>query len=318
MGTAPMRDAETVTFGGGGLDRAEDLRRDAAALAALPPRTLPLWRGKPLLAPGRDAVRLLDGHAWPDHGHPILLGRLDGRAVFARDVSGLEVGEPADSVGAFRDASEQTRPDLPSGCAFADLRANMTRLAPLDAELAATARGMTEWHRTHGHCANCGAPTLPGKAGWQRGCPGCGRVHFPRTDAVVIMLITRGDRVLLGRSHGWPQGFYSLLAGFMEPGETLEAAVRREVFEETGVTVGPVSYLASQPWPFPASLMLGARGRATSDEIDLDADELDDALWLTRAEAMRAQAGLHPSVTGARPGAIARFLLDRWLADDLD
>ena len=313
-----MRIAETVTFGGAGLDRAEDLRRHPELLSALPARTLPLWRGKPLASAGRDRLMLLEGHAFDAHGHPVLIGRDGDAAIFARDVSSLEVDGIADSVGAFRDASEQTHPDLPGGTAFADLKALMTRMSPRDAEIAATARGVLEWHRTHGFCANCGAPTEPGKAGWMRGCAGCGRMHFPRTDPVVIMLVTRGEQVLLGRSPGWPEGFFSCLAGFMEPGETLEGAVRREVREETGVRVGQVRYLASQPWPFPASLMLGAQGEAVSDAIEIDPEEIAEAVWLDRTELMDVFAGGHPRIVPAREGAIAHFLLRAWLADRLD
>lgn len=313
-----MRHAETVTFGGGGLNRAEDLRRHPDLLSAMPARTLPLWRGKPLMAPGRSGLVLMDGHAFADHGHPVLVGEIEGAAIFARDVSALDVGGADDMTGAFLDPSEQTHPDLPQGTAFAELRAVMTHLSPLDAEIAATAKGALEWHRTHGFCTNCGGPTEPGKAGWMRGCPSCGRMHFPRTDPVVIMLVTRGDRVLLGRSPAWPEGFFSCLAGFMEPGETLEAAVRRETWEETGVRVGQVRYLASQPWPFPGSLMLGAHGEAVSDAIEIDPEEIAEALWLDRQELMDVFAGVHPRVTPARKGAIARFLLEAWLADRLD
>ena len=131
------------------------------------------------------------------------------------------------------------------------------------------------------------------------------------------MLITCGNSVLLGRSPGWPEGMYSLLAGFVEPGETMEAAVRREVLEEAGITVSAVEYLASQPWPFPSSLMFGCKGQATSKEITLDPNELDDALWLTREELANVFAGQHPNILPARRGAIAHFLLENWLADKL-
>jgi NAD+ diphosphatase len=156
------------------------------------------------------------------------------------------------------------------------------------------------------------------QGGWQRSCPTCGAQHFPRTDPVVIMLVTRGNSVLLGRSPGWPEGMFSLLAGFVEPGETIEAAVRREVLEETGVTCGAVNYLASQPWPFPASLMIGARTEATSSEIRIDPEELETALWVSREELVQAFAGQHPVIRPSRKGAIANFILRNWLADRLD
>ncbi|WP_299813904.1 NAD(+) diphosphatase [uncultured Jannaschia sp.] len=313
-----MRLAESVTFGGGALDRAEDLRRDPDALAALPARVLPLWRGKPLLDAGRAALDWVAPDVFAEEGATVLLGRADGMALFARDVSALDVAGGTEGVGGFVDASEQTHPDLPAGTAFGELRRVMTRLTPLDAELAATAKGMLEWHRSHGFCANCGTATQIGKAGWIRVCPNCARSHFPRTDPVVIMLVTRGNSVLLGRAPSWPEGFFSCLAGFMELGETLEAAVRREVREETGVRVGRVDYLASQPWPFPGSLMLGAWGHAESEAIVVDPDEIAEALWLTREEMMEVFEGHHPRVQAARNGAIARFLLENWLADRLD
>jgi NAD+ diphosphatase len=132
------------------------------------------------------------------------------------------------------------------------------------------------------------------------------------------MLITKGNSVLMGRSHGWPEGMYSLLAGFIEPGETVEAAVRRETFEETGIEVGAVHYLASQPWPFPASLMIGCAGEALSTELHIDPVEIEDAKWFRREDIMAAFAGDHPFLLPARKGAIAHFLLQNWLADCLD
>ncbi|WGH79489.1 NAD(+) diphosphatase [Jannaschia ovalis] len=311
-----MRHAEEVTFGGGGLDRAEDLRRHPEQLAELPVTTLLLWRGKPLMRDG--ALHVVEGPGFPDLGHPVLIGRRGEAALFARDVSALAVEGADDAVGAFRDPSRQHHPDLPEGCEFVELRQAMVALSPLEAEIAATAKGVLEWHRTHGYCTNCGAATQPGKAGWMRGCAGCGRMHFPRTDPVVIMLITRGNRVLLGRSPAWPEGFFSCLAGFMEPGETLEAAVRRETWEETGIRVGPVRYLASQPWPFPGSLMLGAQGEAVTDDIEIDPEEIAEAIWLEREELLDVFAGTHSWITPAREGAIAHFLLQNWLADRLD
>ncbi len=324
-----MKIAETVTFGGGGLDRDEDLRRHPQLLAALPALTLPFWRGKPLMDPARDGLATMEGHAFAPHapegrgdpvlpGDPVFIGRLGVCALFARDVSELEVEGARDVLGAFTDATEQTHASLPPGTAFVELRQVMSRLSPRDAEIAATAKGVLEWHRTHGFCANCGAPTTPGKAGWMRACDACGRMHFPRTDPVVIMLVTHGEKVLLGRSPAWPEGFFSCLAGFMEPGETFESAVRREVREETGVRVGPVSYLASQPWPFPGSLMLGAHGEAITDEIEIDPEEIAEALWLSREELMEVFEHRHPRILPAREGAIAHFLLRNWLADRLD
>ncbi len=318
-----MRGTHDITFFGSGLDRAAALRgqtdRIAGLMAEETARILPLWRGKPLIVG--------EGGGWLPCGHPVqaealeppvFLGVDDLGPRFACDISRWEPDQVPETLGAFFDPTEQRHPALGPEHRFAELRAWMTRLSPRDAELIATAKALTGWHATHGFCARCGARTRPAKAGWQRDCPDCGASHFPRTDPVVIMLVTHGDAVLLGRSSFWPEGMYSLLAGFVEPGETLEAAVCREVLEETGVSLGPVSYLASQPWPFPASLMVGCRAEAMGREITLDPEELEDALWLSRRELLDVFAGTHPKVKPARRGAIARFLLDRWLADRLD
>lgn len=315
-----MRIAETVTFGGSGLDRHAHLRRDDAALAAAlqTGQVLPLWRGKPLLA---------DDHpSWVGAGHPILaqagppvfLGIDEGIARFAIDVSSWEPDPDTEAVAAgFFDPSVQRHPAV-QGAGFTELRGVMTALTPREAELVATAKALLQWHRSHGFCAACGARSTMVQGGWQRSCPDCKTQHFPRTDPVVIMLVTRGNSVLLGRSPGWPEGMFSLLAGFVEPGETIEAAVRREVQEETGVTCGAVSYLASQPWPFPASLMIGARTEATSERIEVDPQELEQARWVTREELVQAFAGRHPEILPSRKGAIANFILRNWLADRLD
>ncbi len=323
-----MRTAEQVTFGGSGLDRAADLRGDPQALLAArsDPETqiIVLWRGKPLLY-GPDFNRLFTvepGHPVLNHAKddPVFLGRNeDGQHIFAYDISAWEPPADADRpTNDFLDPTEQHHPDLPQSAMFVELRRIMVRLTARDAELAATAKAVLGWHRSHRFCAVCGAESGMVEGGWQRRCESCGSSHFPRTDPVVIMLITHGSRTLLGRSPGWPEGMFSCLAGFIEPGETVEAAVRREVFEEAGVRVGPVRYLSSQPWAFPASLMLGCHGEALSDKITIDPTEIEEAIWVTKSELLEAFAGQNPSILPARKGAIAHFLLRNWLADTLD
>jgi NAD+ diphosphatase len=329
-----MRNAETVTFGGGGLERAAHLRGDGAALAEMMKspnaRVLPIWRGKPLvqgerlnslvlLPPEHPVAQLPSGGPEQEAQDMVFLGLLEDDApIFASDISGWVPDElDEDALGQFLDRAEQQHPDLEPGQVFAELRRIMTRLSPLEAELAATAKAIRSWHDSHRFCARCGQGSEVMMAGWQRTCPSCGAHHFPRTDPVVIMLITRGNSVLLGRSHGWPEGMYSCLAGFVEPGETVEAAVRREVKEEAGIDVGAVRYVASQPWPFPAALMIGCHGEALGDEITIDPAELDDALWISREDVMDAFAGNRSDLLPARKGAIAHFLLRNWLADRL-
>ncbi|WP_424931538.1 NAD(+) diphosphatase [Amaricoccus macauensis] len=320
-----MKDAEAATFSGATLDRAAHFRADPGKLAEFfahpEARCLPFWRNRALLeAPEGTSPAL----TWLETGHPIFASAteapvflgLEGTAPrFARLIPDWEDAH-TETTG-FLDPSRTPHPDLPPRFVFADLRASMGQLAQADAGNAATARGLFAWHETHGYCARCGAPSEIDDGGWRRTCPACGAHHFPRTDPVVIMLITHGNSLLLGRSPGWPEGMYSLLAGFMEPGETVEAAVRRETFEETGVPVGEVGYLASQPWPFPSSLMIGCHGVALGRDIRLDPKELDNALWLTREDTLRAMIGDLPGVWPARKGSIARFLIERWLADSL-
>ncbi|QBF33491.1 NAD(+) diphosphatase [Thalassococcus sp. S3] len=326
-----MKHAETVTFGGSGLNRASDLRNKPEELASLlaHPQAgcVLLWRGKPLVFGERaDRLAVLPlNHPVilkdvGETGAPILLGiEEDGVPIFARDFSAWEPEfVDAEALGLFLDPSLQSHPDMPDDYVFAELRRIMTHLGPRDAELAVTAKAVLGWHQTHRFCARCGAASEMSQGGWQRTCPDCGAHHFPRTDPVVIMLITHGHSVLMGRSPGWPDGMYSLLAGFVEPGETLEAAVRREVLEEAGVPVGAVRYLASQPWPFPSSLMFGCAGEALDREITIDPVEIEDAMWVSRDEMMEAFAGQHPVLKPARKGAIAHFLLQNWLADTLD
>lgn len=326
-----MKNAESVTFGGSGLDRAAHVRESAEALekALTDPAAgcILLWREKLLVqGDGRDSLVLLPmDHPILHAGYkgsterPVFLGLDEAGPRFAVDISSWAPDDQdVSTVGQFHDPSEQMHPMAPDGSGFSELRRIMTRLSRRDAELAATAKAILGWHATHGFCAKCGVASIHSQAGWQRTCPDCGAHHFPRTDPVVIMLITHGDSVLMGRSPGWPAGMFSLLAGFVEPGETLEAAVRREVMEEAGVPVGAVTYLSSQPWPFPASLMFGCAGEALDTKITIDPVEIEHAMWVSRDEMRLAFAGEHPVLKPARKGAIAHFLLENWLADTLD
>lgn len=316
-----MKIAEKVTFGGSALDRAAERRGEAQALANVPAaRMILFWRGKPMLVDDT-LVRVAPDHPVLKDAAPerVFLGDDEGVLTFAAELTQwVPVNVNEAELNTFLDPSLQHHPALPNDHAFSELRAHMTVLSPRDAELAASARAVLHWHRSHRFCAACGAESQFAMGGWQRNCTACGAHHFPRTDPVVIMLITHGNAVLVGRSPGWPNGMYSLLAGFVEPGETLEAAVRREVFEEAGITVGEVGYLASQPWPFPASLMFGCSGIATSRDITIDPEEIEDARWVTREEMADVFTGQHPDILPARKGAIAHFLLENWLADRLD
>ncbi len=201
---------------------------------------------------------------------------------------------------------------LQPGAEVRGLRDVAAMAATADAGLLAHAVGLLNWHRRHRFCANCGAPTSSAEAGHVRACPRCGAIHHPRTDPVVITLVHDGDRVLLGRQPTWPPGRYSALAGFVEPGESLEEAVAREIGEESGVTVRDVRYRSSQPWPFPASLMLGFEAAYAAGQPYTHDRELEDVRWFSRHELERAVAG-DGELLLPPPLAIARRLIEGWL-----
>jgi NAD+ diphosphatase len=281
-------------FTGGTLDRADRVRHEpellAAAMAHADARLMVLEALDPVLdAEGRLSWTTLDAA----QGELLFLGYEDGAPRF---VSTLAEGAP-----------------VPPGRSPA-LFAMLDRFDARDAAHYAAARSLVHWHGRHRFCANCAHRTQVSHAGWSRHCPHCGAEHFPRVEPVVIMLAERDGKVLLGRQPSWPPGRYSALAGFLEVGEAIEEAVRRETFEETGVRLGKVRYVASQPWPFPASLMVACIGEALNDDIAIDVHELEDARWFTREEVARALARDPAASFGAPPPyAIAHTLLTAWL-----
>jgi NAD+ diphosphatase len=226
-------------------------------------------------------------------------------------------------IALLPDEAVELRSDASDG--FLDRRILVVRsiamggLVPQDqAAMLAAAKALMNWHARHRFCSNCGSPTEVAVAGWRRDCPVCKAIHFPRTDPVVIMLAVDGDACLLGRQPRFPKGMYSALAGFVEPGETIEAAVRREVREEAGVVCRAVQYFASQPWPFPASLMIGCFAEAESRKLEIDQVELEDARWFSRHEAIALVERRHPdSLTAPTPMAIAHHLLKRWAYNEV-
>jgi NAD+ diphosphatase len=200
----------------------------------------------------------------------------------------------------------------PEDAVLSPLRGLMLAGTLEDGELSilAQARSLVHWHERHGFCANCGSATRMEDAGYRRVCGACSAEHFPRTDPVVIIAVTHGENVLLGRQAAWAEGMYSALAGFVEPGETIEQAARREVFEEAGIRVGAIRYVASQPWPFPASLMIGLTGEAETSDITIDTKEIQDARWFSRAEVTQMLTRTHPAgLHASHPYAIAHTLL---------
>ena len=223
----------------------------------------------------------------------------------APDIDAIYLGEDPKGEAWFARAIEPGESLVPIRTLMVEGGLTQERLSIL-----AQARSILHWHERHSFCANCGAKSLMADVGYKRVCASCKTEHFPRTDPVVIMAVRHGDQVLLGRQASWPPNMYSALAGFMEPGETIEQAVAREVLEEAGIKVGAVSYVTTQPWPFPSSLMIGMIAEATTTEIKLDPAELEDARWFTRADLEMMLAGTHPDgLYASRPQAIAHAVV---------
>ncbi|MEO1328361.1 MAG: NAD(+) diphosphatase [Pseudomonadota bacterium] len=305
---------------GSPLDRAAELRNRPAAQEALwggaDGAVLTLWRGKPPILFDQDGPRL----AWAEPSavdaagfgaERVLLGRAvsenaaAGAGRFAVDLSTLEEPEAA--------------PLWTDPVKFIDLRSIGPDLPRAEAAITAEAKALIEWHGAHPRCARCGAATRMAIGGWRRDCPECGAKHFPRTDPVVIMLATRTgpdgvERVLLGRQPGWPGNMHSLLAGYVEPGETIEEAALRETVEEAGVAVGRAAYLTCQPWPFPSTLMIGVWVEVLSDALSPDLEELETCRWASKAEVRAALRGESDRLDAPRVDAIARTLLEAWVA----
>ena len=305
------------------LDRLSDKRDDADFIAELQrhpaSRTVVIGRDKPVLrvTEGRREALFTTGEA-AEMGQIreiVLLGRTDEGAFFGAllDDSAVVEREQADE-GAMIDTRVLAIPDRPD-LQLTDLRSIAVQ-GLLDAAttgLLGEAKSLLYWHARHRFCSVCGSPSTLGAAGWRRDCQACKAMHFPRTDPVVIMLAVDGDRCLMGRQPRFGKGMYSALAGFLEPGETIEEAVRREVMEEAGVRVGAVTYMASQPWPFPATLMIGCLAEALTEDVVVDHAELEDARWFSRAEVQEMLGGEHGSGLGApQPIAIARSLMRAW------
>ena len=282
-----------LSFTGSRLDRADHVRADPDRLAGYMN-----WKARVLaldgLMPSLDDTNRL---AWgtladvPEDAELCFLGLDEGKACFA---------------------AVPPRGDATPRIANPQLWSLMATLQPDDLALYGGARSLTDWHARHRFCAQCGGDTKLAKGGWQRDCTNCGASHFPRTDPVTIMLVEHDGRLMLGRGLGWPEGRFSALAGFVEPGESIEEGVAREVLEEAGVRVRDVTYVASQPWPFPSQLMIGCHSHADSDELTIDETEMAEINFYTRDEVQAALAGDGPFVAPP-PHAIAHYLMQWWI-----
>jgi NAD+ diphosphatase len=300
--------AFTNVFAGNPLDRASERRTDEAwiseRLADPDSLALVIWNGKTLVETGAktkcqiayvraDLARELSGG--PER--LLFMGLWEETAVFALDLDGP--ADPADGP-------------LEGLGRFEDLRMIALDLPAPDAAILATAKAMFEWRRRHRHCAACGEPSHPADGGWKRVCPACKAEHFPRTDPVVIMLAWKGDRCLLGRQAVWPKGMYSALAGFLEPGESIEEACARELKEEAGLRAVKVDYHSTQPWPYPSSLMIGLIAEVENEDAEVGDQELEEVRWFTREEARELVEGKLAGVTAPGRLAIAHQLIKAW------
>lgn len=304
--------AFTNTFAGNPLDRASDRRSDRAwieeQITAPDSLGLAIWNGKPLVEDAKDGgvqIAYLSARMVRElAGGPerlLFLGLWQGVAVFAADLEG--VADPADGP-------------LQGLGRFEDLRMIAMALPPSEAGILATAKSMFEWRRKHRYCAACGQPSEVAEAGWKRVCPSCKAEHFPRTDPVVIMLAVKGERCMVGRAAAWPKLMYSALAGFLEPGESIEEACARELWEEARLRTVRVRYHSTQPWPYPSSLMIGLIAEVENDDAIADDKELDEVRWFTREET---RAMLRGEIADAKaPGslAIAHQLIRAWAEEE--
>jgi NAD+ diphosphatase len=255
-------------------------------------------RGEPLFSRA-------EARAFGTPTETLFIGLTDGDGRFG-------IGLPPDAVEALKSRDDLLVTDL-RNIAVRDL-VDAEHLPPI-----AEAKALLHWHARHRFCANCGAATAPAQSGWRRDCPQCGVQHFPRTDPVVIMLTVDGDNCLLGRSPRFAPTMWSCLAGFVEPGESIEEAARRETLEEAGIVCGRVRYYASQPWPFPTSLMIGCHAEALTRDIVVDREELEDARWFTRDEAAAMLMRKHPDGLTCPPGvAIAHHIVRAWVEGEIE
>jgi len=295
-------------FVGDILDRAAHLRSDDAKLIAMEQRSdaraYVVHRDSLVVKQAADGPRALltidEAQKFGANPGTIFLGLRDGAPLFGMGIAAAAV------------ESLLPREDVK----VSELRGMAMQgvVPPEQLSAIAMAKSLVNWHQRHGYCANCGTRTAMKEAGWKRDCPNCKAEHFPRTDPVVIMLVTSGDKVLMGRQKHFLPGMYSCLAGFVEAAETIEDAVKREIFEESGIRCTDVTYYMTQPWPYPSSLMIGCTARALNEDVVVDRTELEDARWFDRTEATLMIKREHPDgLAGPHPFAIAHHLLGRWV-----
>jgi len=299
-----------VPFTQNGLDRAAEKRGDAAWLADQrfgdDARFCVFWRGRPLVTPEGETI--------------LWLSRQDAEALTGVEAPWVLLGldEQNKACIAMEAAPDREDPaDGASGARFRDLRAIGARVSAEEAGIMAQAKSLLGWHGRHGFCANCGAKTRMMEGGYKRHCTACGADHFPRVDPVALVLVIHDGKCLLARGPEWPEGLYSALAGFVEPGETVEQAAIREVYEETGVSIADVRIVVNQPWPWASSLMIGCSAKATTQAISVDGVEIGAARWFTVEDCEAMLVGQAVDGAWAPPNvALAHHLIRMWLEEE--
>lgn len=311
---------DRILFNSGLIQRCPEIHENPDQISKLlssnsKSKIIPFWQEKPLV--------LTDGQlCWLNPNHKlfsrckttVFLGFHNGLARFASSVSDQLVGcESEMALGNIQDDSTLIHPEAPKNTKFLSLRSVMSNLSAENAEFAAIAKILLNWHDTHLYCPKCGEPVVMTAAGWQQYCRKCQIQYFCRTNPVVIMLVTFRNSVLLARSKFWPKRMHSLIAGFVDVGETIESAISRESNEEVGIEVSNIRYLASQPWPFPSSLMIGFSAQAKNDKLRIDYNELENAQWVSRERMLKIFTGMDDEITQPRQGTIAEHMLMIWL-----
>ncbi len=318
-----MKNTSCIIFNNEILDRRSDLRglmknnNDGQSKDRL---NIFFFKGSPLLSSKNRESKLeyLPYDHWLlKHAKvSIFLGLYKGRQIYAHDL----FEEKSDQKNRYSKEyfEEKIQKDTTMVKSyFGDLRTNLTNIPKDDSALAGTSRALIEWNLNNKHCSKCGLSLTVLNFGWEKQCENCNKSYFPRIDPVVIILITNGDKTLLGRSHQFPEKLYSCLAGFVEPGETLEMAAKREIQEEVGLNINDIKYITNQPWPFPSSLMIGLKANTDEQILNIDPKELENAIWIEKKELKHLLKGNCDKLQTARPGTIARHLLDSWVREEI-
>ena len=314
-----MKDNPYLLFNNEILDRRADLRDHWEVDSCVKKNdelNIIFFEGAPLLSTQNEQSNL--AYLFCDHwllkyaNLSIFLGLYKGRQLYAHDLFIKGKGPDNKNTKEYFEEKIQKDPSMVRSY-FGNLRTDLTNIPEDDSTLAGTGRALIEWNLNNIHCSRCGLSLILLNYGWEKRCENCNKNYFPRIDPVVIILITSGNKTLLGRSHQFPEKLYSCLAGFIEPGETIEMAAKREIHEEVGLKINNIEFVANQPWPFPSSLMIGLKANTDEQSLNINHKELEDAVWIRKKELQYLLEGKYKHMQAARPGTIARHLLESWV-----